>query len=242
MASFDDFSKDQLISHIHKLQSDFNEFSYQSSQVEDLLQQQLDVCERELTEKNSLIENMETQFQNIICFQSKITTLETENDLLESTIRMLQSQLELSNDQQNELIEKIAFLENEIELYKDSLQKKNDEEFEKFYEKKWYQLENEYKKQINDLKLQLNEHLNLSNNQNIERNETQQQEIDNLKYNQQILIKKLRKIEKEKQILTIKLRKLQNKYIKFHKITTLFKLKQHKPIRAYTTPALNPLA
>lgn len=118
---FDNLSRDQLISHIRQLESSFHDFSTQSSQVEDLLQQQLENCIKQMDEKDHNIRQMSKQLTHLDAINVKVTTLEVDNDLLESTIRTLTSQLEHEVESHNECIEKIALLENELEWLKSSL-------------------------------------------------------------------------------------------------------------------------
>lgn len=78
-------TQQQLIARIKQLQSDFQDFYNHSAQVEDLLQQQLDSSQKQIIENNSQIKALESQLANIESLHSKVTSLEIENDVLEST-------------------------------------------------------------------------------------------------------------------------------------------------------------
>lgn len=263
MTNYSSLSKDQLISHIYKLQSDFNVFSNQTNQVEELLQQQLEVFETELAEKNKELKEMDSHLIHLQSLKSKIIALETENDLLESTVRMLQAQLELSHSQQSQFIERTAFLENEIELFKNSLnsQNINAETGFKNIQLQWSKSESEYKEKIKSLndqidqltksKLLLENQLSDSSNaikeyqQSYQSPETQHEmnkQMANIKAREQHLENSLRKCQNEKQILLNNLKRLTLKYNKLQKVTTMLKLRQHCPVKAYTTPPLDSLA
>lgn len=56
------------------------------------------------------------------------------------------------------------------------------------------------------------------------------------------LVSSLRQSEQDKEVLKNKLKYLQNKYTKVSQISAMVKLRQRGLAKAYTTPALDPIA
>lgn len=263
-------TKDQLISHISKLEKDFQDFSQQSSQVEDLLQQQVDLYETQIDQKNSVISRIQGQLVDTQVLQQKVIFLETENDLLESTTRALRLQLESSIESHNECLEKIAFLENELELFKSSImdentatsttaqstEAENDPKANNFSFVNWNEKENELESKIRFFESQITqltqENLLLekkiktnSTNRNINSSATAthtEKQFDELVQHSNQLVAKLRFCEDEKTSLAEQLKHLQVKYKKLRRLVNLVRLKQKGLVKAFPTPALTPLA
>lgn len=285
--NYSNLTKDQLISHILQLESGFQDFSTQSSQVEDLLQQQLNSCLQQLEEKDNTIREMSTQLDKLESTQMQITALETDNDLLESTIRNVRAQLECEVERHNECIEKIAFLESELEWFKTAL-KPNKEpkthaastsdgftdttgtenyinkgedggEAKDLWLRDWKKKEESWTDKINLLQSQLDE-LSKSKaeleNKLLQQLGTEKQpgitddrfsqhlekELQQLMEHQDELVSSLRQSEQDKEVLKNKLKYLQNKYTKVSQISAMVKLRQRGLAKAYTTPALDPIA
>ena len=285
--NYSDLTKDQLISHILQLESGFHDFSTQSSQVEELLQQQLDSCLQQLEEKDKTIQEMSQQLDKLESTQIQVTALETDNDVLESTIRNVRSQLECEVERHNECIEKIAFLENELEWFKTALKHNKDPETyvastsdgvtdimetENYINKDedsreakdswlrdWKNKEDSWTNKINLLQNQLDD-LSKSKieleNQLVQRLSEKKQpgstddgignhlekELKQLMEHQDELISSLRQSEQDKKMLKNKLKSLQAKYSKVRQISAMVKLRQRGLAKAYTTPALEPIA
>ncbi|KAG0676192.1 hypothetical protein C6P40_001848 [Pichia californica] len=264
--SYDNFTKQQLISHLIQLEENFQDFSSQSSQVEELLQQQLETYLNQLTEKDQIIRHMTEKLSNLDTLKIKVTNLETENDLLESTIRTLTVKLNSEVEMHNECIEKISFLENELEWFKSSSQQDNEtillnqkdqnyknSKFKHYSSKDWKQQENIWIDKINSLQTQLDELKNSKSDLEEQISKllhliNHDQHLYNKK-NFQILLKtqkdltsSLKKSESEKKLLKKNLILLQRKYAKVHFISNMVKLKKRGLVTAYKTPALDPLA
>lgn len=286
-SNYSDLTKDQLISHILQLESGFQDFSTQSSQVEELLQQQLDSCLQQLEEKDKTIREMSQQLGKLESTQMQVTALETDNDLLESTIRNVRAQLECEVERHNECIEKIAFLENELEWFKTALKHNKDSgthvanssdgvtdimgmedyitkgedsrEAKDSWLRDWKNKEESWTNKINSLQSQLDD-LSKSKveleSQLVQRLSEKKQpgftddgighhlerELQQLMEHQDELISSLRQSEQDKKILKNKLKSLQAKYSKVRQISAMVKLRQRGLAKAYTTPALEPIA
>lgn len=235
MTNYSILSKNQLISQLMKLQNDYKELSTQSGQVEALMQQQIEQKDNIIRQKDTIINSLSSQLSNTQDIQEQVISLETENDLLESTIRMLQSKLNVQSELYNEALEKIAFLENEIDLLKQtitSVEKINETWLSE--EKKW-----------NETFQKLQEKLETINKEH----ETQLEKINTAKIQESLnteskyydLLERLKVSESNNQQLSQKLEKISRKYKKLVKIANFIKIKQHGLVKAYTTPALKPV-
>jgi uncharacterized small protein (DUF1192 family) len=256
-------TKGQLIQHIQQLNLSYSEFTHQSQQVEELLQQQLDTCMQKLKTMDDLSLSQMNQFQDL---QSKIIALETENDVLESTVRMLRSQLEASVEKHNECIERIAYLDNEIEWFKTELKSKCKsnaqteaqmkdkmalteklEEWEagwKLKEQSWADQLAALQKDLDDVtleKTQLESQLKNHIQSTLSRTETHL-ELENLQKRNEDILLQFQESMKRNKIQAAKLKKAQANFAGIHRLSTYLKLKQKGLTRAYMTPALNDLA
>lgn len=255
-------SKEQLILYIRKLELDFHDFTQQSNQVEDILQLQINTYKLKISEKDDIIKNLkmaklENDSNQYVNLQSKIISLETENDLLESTIRLLTSNLETEIEKYNECIEKIAFLENEVDWFKSAMTiQENDinsnqkvvvmnsnngvlTHLEKpqnldNWENEWLEKEKLWSEKINSLQEKLDQITN--NDSNLEK------ELELVKMKNFELEHLLKHSENEKELLLQRLKKFKKNYVKIRQIMTLVKLRQHGPVKAYSTPALTSMA
>lgn len=285
--SYSSLTKEQLISHILQLERDFQDFSTQSSQVEDLLQQQLDSLMKQLEEKDQSIYEMSIELKKLEAAQAKVTALETDNDLLESTIRNLRAQLESEIERHNECVEKIAFLENELEWFKNVLKHSKESEshpannssgvidvmsmenyinnggenqqIEESWLQDWRKKEESWTNKINllqrqldelskskaDLEQQLKQHLDSHRRRNSTEMESSgklEKKLLLLTKHQDELMSSLRRSEQDRNALSKKLKTLQGKYSKVHQIAAMVKLRKHGLVKAYVTPALDPMA
>lgn len=219
-----------------KLQNDYQELCSQSGQVESLMQQQIDQKDNIIRQKDVIIDSLSQQFTSMQNTQEQIISLETENDLLESTIRMLQSKLNLQTEIHNEAIEKIAFLENEVDLLKETISQT--EEINAGWierEKKWSTSLTKLQEEIESLISQQTSQINILNTAKIQ----ESLENESKYYN---LLEKLEISEVKNQQLSANVEKISRKYKKLLKITNFIKLKQHGLAKAYTTPALKPIS
>lgn len=215
-----------------KLQNDYKELSSQSGQVEELMQKQIEQKDDIIRQKDAIINSLSSQLSNTQIIQEQVISLETENDLLESTIRMLQSKLNAQTELYNETIEKIAFLENEIDLLKQSLdaaEKINENWI--CEEKKWNETLFKLQEKLKAKTLEHESQIKKINTEKLQ--ESLQAES---KYYD--LLKSLENSESNNKQLSQKLDKITRKYNKLVKIANFIKIRQHGLAKAYTTPAL----
>lgn len=235
MTNYSILSKNQLISQLMKLQNDYKELSTQSGQVEALMQQQIEQKDNIIRQKDTIINSLSSQLSNTQDIQEQVISLETENDLLESTIRMLQSKLNVQSELYNEALEKIAFLENEIDLLKQtitSVEKINETWLSE--EKKWNETFQKLQKKLETINKEHETQLKKINTAKI-------QESLNTESKYYDLLERLEVSESNNQQLSQKLEKISKKYKKLVKIANFIKIKQHGLVKAYTTPALKPV-
>lgn len=236
MPNYTLLSKNQLIAQVMKLQHDYQDLSSQSGQLENLMQQQIDQKDSIILQKDIIINSLSQQLNSMQNMQEKVISLETENDLLESTIRMLQSKLSIQTDLYEESVEKIAFLENEIELLQQTIS--HTDKIQQDWSEKEQQLSNIITTLQNKIQI-----LHSEKSTQLEKlNTAKTKESVELESKYYEIVNRLNISESNNQQLCTKLTKLSKKYNKLVKIANFIRLKQHGLAKAYTTPALKPLA
>lgn len=206
-------SNDQLICYIKQLETDFQDLSNNSTQVQSLLLSQ--------------IESLKGQLSDYHTIKSKVTTLEIENDLLESTLRIIRTKLSSESDLQNQYLEKIAILENDIDIFSNS-------------NEQWFEKEKSWKLDYEELKKELISTIELNNELNNKINKLTKYQVDSNKETQ-FLSQKLIESNNNCRRLTIKLNRLSQKFHKIQKFMKLLKLNQSGLVKLYSTPPLEPM-
>lgn len=139
-----DLSQEDLIEKVLELEGALNEFQESSKELEQALEEELQEFEKttnklhrsldstvdELSQAKTKIISLTQELNNTIEYSStklresedKITALkqqlvsvEIANDSIENNDRMISDKLELANQFNNELLEKLALLENDLE-------------------------------------------------------------------------------------------------------------------------------